>query len=291
MTTPRTGQGKKLSYYQLGRTAFFASRFDQRFSYCCYVPSSYDESAHTRYPLVVLIHGSRRNADILRDQFADFAEKHQCITLCPLFPCGIGEPGELHNYKRIAYQGIRYDHVLLSMVEEMAGLYRLNTQKFLLHGFSGGGQFAHRFLYLHPERLLGVSIGAPGAITLPDPSRPWWVGTGGMEQRFGKNLNVAAMRAVAVQMVVGADDLDTWEVTYTPKSADWMEGANDAGRTRVDRLHTLAHSFEALGISVRLDIVAGAAHTGHLLHSSVADFFAETLSCIPANVTVDSPLS
>ena len=47
-------------------------------------------------------------------------------------------------------------------------------------GFSGGAQFAHRFLYIHPGRLRAVSLGAPGLVTMLDETRAWWVGTGGM---------------------------------------------------------------------------------------------------------------
>ncbi len=278
MKTPRIGHGKSLSYYQFGRTALFASRGDQRFSYCCYVPSSYEEEGTQRYPLIVLIHGSRRNAETLRDQFAEFGEKHQCIALVPLFPCGIGEPGELHNYKHMEYQGIRFDQVLLDMVDEIAQLYRVDTERFLLQGFSGGGQFVHRFFYLHPHRLRGLSICAPGAVTLPDPTRPWWVGVSDLEQRFGWKMNVDAMRRVPVQMAVGGDDVETWEVTYTPESVHWMEGANDAGPTRIDRLRTLARAYESIGIRVRFDLVPGVAHMGQQLQGPVKEFLAEVLA-------------
>src|SRR5690606_39266483 len=99
---------------------------------------------------------------------ADFARAHRVVVLAPLFPAGMTEPGELSSYKLIRHGGIDYDRVLLGMVAEVAARYRLAGERFYLHGFSGGGHFAHRFLYLHPERLAGVSIGAPGIVTLID---------------------------------------------------------------------------------------------------------------------------
>ena len=97
----RKGHGQTISYYLMGRTAISACRADQRFSYCCYLPESYEEAGTRRYPLAVLVHGSLRDATSLRDQFIDFAEANQCVLLAPLFPCGIEEPGDTHNYKRI----------------------------------------------------------------------------------------------------------------------------------------------------------------------------------------------
>jgi hypothetical protein len=258
----RTGHGIRLSYYEFGATSMFACRADQRFSFCLYVPRSYEEEASATYPMLVLIHGTGRGAQAYRDQYAEFAEQHQCIVLAPLFPCGIIEPGELSNYKFLKFHDIRFDLLLLSMVAEVGERYRIRAGRFLIHGFSGGGHFVHRFLYLHPERLLAASIGAPGMVTLLDPSKPWWVGIGGMEAQFGKGADIAGMRDVRVQMVVGADDTDTWEITLADGMPHWMPGVNDAGRTRVERLHALRDSFVKAGIAVRLDVVPGVKHQG-----------------------------
>jgi len=77
-------------------------------------------------------------------------------------PGRIGDPEDLHNFKFIQYQDIRFDQVLLDIVDEVGERFNLDTDRFCLHGFSGGGQFTHRFLYLHPDRLAAASIGAPG---------------------------------------------------------------------------------------------------------------------------------
>ncbi len=65
------------------------------------------------------------------------------------------------------------------------------------------------------------------------------------------------MRRVRVQMLVGAEDTETWEITIKPGDAAWMEGANDAGRTRIDRLATLKANYEKHGIAVCHDLLPG----------------------------------
>ena len=149
-----------------------------------------------------------------------------------LFPAGIIDPGDLHNYKRILYKDIRYDHILLSMVQEAGENIGMVWDKFYLQGFSGGGQFVHRFFYLHPQHLKAVSIGAPGNVTLLDDDRPWWVGGGDFKEKFGWNPDLSAMRRVAVHMIVGEQDTDTWEITFKPDWPTWVEGANDAGENK-----------------------------------------------------------
>jgi len=268
----------KLSLFDRKATPFFACQMDPRFSYCLYVPTSYDETGDDARPLVVVLHGTARTAAPYRDNWMPFAEETGAILLAPLFPAHIIEPDDTDNYKLIRYHGIRFDLVLLSMVDEVAAKYRVRADRFLLHGFSGGGQFAHRFLYLHPRRLHAVSIGAPGMVTLLDEGREWWVGVGRLKERFGIPLDVAAIRQVQVQMVVGAADTDTSEITIQPDwSYWWMEGANSAGVTRIDRLQALRKSFEAHAIPVRFDVVPGVGHAGMPVQDVVRDFFRQVL--------------
>lgn len=272
------GHGVILSYYGFGRTTMFACQADQRFSYCLYVPDGYDEAGTETCPLIVVVHGTNRTAQEYRDHFAGFAEAHRCVVLAPLFPAGIVEPGELNNYKFLAFHDIRFDRLLLAMVDEVAARYRIEAERFLLHGFSGGGHFAHRFFYLHPSRLLGVSIGAPGMVTLLDRERDWWCGVRDLERIFGQAIDEAALRQVPVQMVIGGEDTETWEITVEPGGRYWMPGANDAGQTRLDRLASLRASFERAGIAVRHDVVPGVGHNGYAILEPVKAFFAETLA-------------
>lgn len=259
-------------------TAQFACAMDQRFSYCMYVPESYDEDAHDLWPLVVVVHGTLRTAQSFRDKFAEFAEAHRVIVLAPLFPAGIDDPSDENNYKFIEYHGIRFDRILLSMIGQVAQRFRVQTQRFLMFGFSGGGQFVHRFLYLHPDRLLAVSIGAPGLITVLDSARPWWVGTQGFKAMFGVEPDIEAMKAVRVHMIIGDADIST-DIQVEPTSSLYMPGANESGTTRIERLRTLAASFERAGIPVRFELAPGVKHEALRpeLIGPVQSFFGEIL--------------
>jgi poly(3-hydroxybutyrate) depolymerase len=276
------GHGKKLSYYDFGHTTVYASRMDQRFPYCAYVPQDYDEDGDKTYPLAVIVHGTERGMQAYRDGFADFAEENGVIVLCPLFPTGICFPGDLSSYKMLRAGDLHYDAIMLDMIEEMRERYRIEGSRVMMYGFSGGGHFTHRFFYLHPERLMAASIGAPGVVTLLDFDHDFWVGVRDFETVFGKKINLDAMRDVAVQMVIGGDDLQTWEITITPEDAWWMPGADLAGANRNDRMRSLKKSFERHGIQVRLDVVPGIAHDDRLLISKVKDFFKQSLSAVRA---------
>ncbi|MEV0384150.1 hypothetical protein [Nonomuraea sp. NPDC050643] len=264
-------------FYSAGATTVFASRYDQRFSYCLYVPSAHDPDG-AALPLAVLQHGTGRRGPQYRDNFAEWAEERGCVVLAPLFPAGIGDdPHDLHGFKFLRYGDIRFDHALLAIVDEVGERFNVRTERFLLHGFSGGGQFVHRFAYLHPDRLAGLSIGAPGRITYIDPNNPWWIGLKGFEEEFGCAPRAEELRDVPVQMVVGALDVETWEINNAGDS-NWMDGADAHGVTRIERLKALRDNFAAHGIGVRFDVVPGVGHDPMQVLEPVKDFFTSILT-------------
>lgn len=239
---------------------FWACRADPRFSYCFYVP---DNRPAGPLPLLVMVHGSGRVAEGYRNRMADVAEKTGCVVLCPLFPCGVATPEDIESYKFVYWPGLRYDLLLLAMIDELAERVPLRTERFMLAGFSGGGHFAHRFFYGHADRLLAVSIGAPGVVTLLDPQTPWWVGTAGLRDILGHEPDMAAMRRVRVQFVIGGADDEN--MTTPPDSPHFMPGINDAGSNRLEKIAALRASFLAHDIACDLVTVPGIGHDGYAL--------------------------
>lgn len=260
--------------YERGATTITALASDPRFSFCLYVPPTLSPATQ----LVVTMHGTGRSFIDYRNAFSEFGRWNDCVILAPLFPAGVRGDGSRDGFKYMLEGDIRYDHVLLQMVAEVEGRYGVAFDRFALFGYSGGGHFTHRFFMLHPDRLWAASVGAPGSVTLLDPERDWWVGVRDFETKFGQPLLPEEMAKVPVQMVVGASDIETWEITHVPGGRNYMEGANDAGRTRPERLQALARSFEAQGITVRFDLLPGLTHDGMKVLDAVKTFFFDALS-------------
>lgn len=247
-----------------GVTPIVASQTDSRFSYRLFVPPDYRDDEGL-LDLWVCVHGTGRRTETYLDGLAELAVEQRAVVLTPIFPAAIDDPDDMHNYKMIEQGGVRYDHLLLSMVEEVAVRWNVSIGRFFLHGFSGGGQFAQRFLYLHPGRLSAVSIGAPGRITLPDPRHAWWDGVQDLEARFGSRFDPAAVARVPTQIVIGGKDNDPAEVFPSPGGAD-----------RMSRAKALRDALTALGSSVRFDVVPGIGHDGQGVLPRVIDFLLET---------------
>lgn len=274
--SPSDSSTRAHALYDLGPTAIFAAKVDPRFHYCLYVPPKVGNGA--KVDLLVAVHGTGRTSFLdFRDGFAEFGRWNDCAVLCPIFPIGVLGDDNRSGYKYIAEGDIRYDEIVLKMVDEVAAKYGQDWPRFAMFGFSGGGQFAHRFAILHPSKLWAASIGAPGSVTQLDPAKDWWIGIRDIKRRFGIEFDAAALARMPVQMIVGEADLEAWEITHKPGGAYWMEGANDAGRTRPERLRALKTSFESAGVNVRLDIVPGVSHDRLKVLGRVKDFLSDTL--------------
>lgn len=271
-------QHKLDALYHTGATTIYASRADPRCAYTLYVPHGLARADRSRTTILVSVHGTGRMQSLYRDLFAEFAEYHNCIVLAPLFPAGILGDGNMSGYKFLREQDIRYDEILLDMAGEVAQRYGVSARQLLMFGFSGGGHFTHRFLLLHPERILAASVGAPGVVTLADPERDWWVGTAGAERFLGRSVEPAALAGKAVHFVVGGADRERWEITLEPGDSSYLPGINDAGRDRVERCTALRDSFARWGARTRLDIVAGETHDVTRLVHTTRRFFSEVLA-------------
>lgn len=268
-----------IARYDAGVTPYWALQVEPRVGYRLCVPADYDPAGTSRHPLLVSLHGSMREDHA--EPFRNLVETTGAIVLAPIFPGGLAIPDDLDAYKFLRFTGFACDRLLFAMIAEVAAKYRLEGDgvPFAMFGFSGGAQFAHRFLYLHPDRLRAVSLAAPGLVTLLDDRLPWWVGTGGMADAFGTDaIDRGAIARVPVQIVVGARDDDPAEITIREGAHDWMPGINDAGRTRLERATALAASLRSAGVTVHHECIPGVGHDHLALIPAATPFLAAILS-------------
>lgn len=261
-----------LSGYHLGKTPSFACQADQRFSYCLYVPTTCARRGGGARMLVV-IHDTLRNNQSLRDAFAAFAERSNTLVVAPLFPAGIADESDLDNYKYLRFRDIRFDELLLAMTAEVAHRYGVDDARFSLFGFSGGAHFAHRLLYVRPDRLEAVVAAAPGSVTLPSEAFKWWPGLADFPAIFGKPVPWDALRKVPVHLVVGSADTNPGGIVQSRDNPNWVEGASAAGANRVERLRTLHAQLRQRGANVTFEELAGVGHEpGPVIEAAVRYF-------------------
>lgn len=207
--------------------------------YFLYVP----RTAPTRdAPVAVSIHGITRNAVEHVFRFRDQAERAGCVLVAPLF-----RRDRFGQYQQLLPGGtglLRADLALHAIADDVARTTGADTARLRLFGFSGGGQFAHRFAMAWPERVAGAVVGAAGWYTAPDPllSYPLGVGTDGRSSEL--RFEPERFLRVPAHVVVGARDVERDPALRKSKELDGLQGRNrvERGRRWIDAMRAAAQS-------------------------------------------------
>ena len=292
----------------IGSIPFKALHTDPRVSYTLYIPPDHynpDPSLqHSKdpknlcpayqlplLPLVVSIHSTNRGAESCRNRLIPFANRFRVAVLAPLFPASIDSFNDLENYKLLRYKSLHADTVLFDILDEVKVRWPgIATEKVYMIGFSGGGQFVQRFLYLYPEKLYAASVGSPGRVTYLDQELKWPFGIKDVAEVFdGTVIDKDKIREVKLQLVVGADDT---EVHGGPEFWAWkankekelvkekvlsVNGASSEKLTslsegRVSILKRLRLAWERDDIQCEFGVVDGAKHEVDKIFPAVVEF-------------------
>ncbi|MGH8773057.1 MAG: alpha/beta hydrolase family protein, partial [Burkholderiales bacterium] len=174
-------------------------------------------------PIVVSVHGITRNAYEHAMLFAPYAERHGVILIAPLFT------RERHRrYQRLGRERevARADVVLDNIIADTCVLTRGQAHKVYLFGYSGGGQFVHRYAFAHPGRVAAIVIGAAGWYTFPDREMPYPQGIRSAAFEF----DPAEFLTIPATVFVGENDTGRDDAFNTSVSLD-----SHQGETRLER--------------------------------------------------------
>jgi poly(3-hydroxybutyrate) depolymerase len=224
-------------------------------TYYLYIPRSMRKSA----PLMISIHGVSRNARQHARMLSTMAEQYGVILLAPLFRKKV-----FPDYQRLGRlgRGPRSDLALDRIIGEVLYLTGADTRRLYLSGYSGGGQFAHRYAMAHPERVAAVVIGAAGWYTFPDKKQCYPRGIASTRSLPSLRFNQTRFLRIPMTVIVGDQDIERdpelnksplidsqQGLTRVERARNWIESMNRA---------TAAHDIAA---HHRLTILPGVGHS------------------------------
>lgn len=125
-------------------------------------------------PILIVMHGTKRNALDYRTTWAPIAERHGCLLVCPAFPKR-RFPRQLYQLGGVVDRdGLSQPRTswTFSAIERMFDLVRdatANTSMgYHLYGHSAGGQFVHRLTLCLPDARFVAAVAAnTGWYTMP----------------------------------------------------------------------------------------------------------------------------
>ena len=223
--------------------------------YYLYIP----KTAGKRPPLLVSVHGVSRNARQHAELLAPMAERYGVVLLAPLF-----SKKRFPDYQRLgrAGRGPRADLALNRIIGEVLNLTDVDTSRLYLFGYSGGGQFAHRYAMAHPESVAGVVIGAAGWYTLPRDDTSFPHGVGLCRDLPSLRFDTGRFLRIPMTVVIGDQDTDRDPELNQSKKVDLLQGRNRLERalTWVKTMNLVARSHGLPG-HYRLEVIPGVSHS------------------------------
>jgi pimeloyl-ACP methyl ester carboxylesterase len=178
--------------------------------------------------VLVSVHGISRNASEQAAVFAPLCERRNVVMVAPVFTVEHHE-----DYQRLGRRGrgTRVDHLLHQFLQEVGIMTGADVSRIHLFGFSGGAQFAHRYLMVHPHRVVGAVVVASGWYTFPDTTQRYPYGIRPHRALEGVNFNPEEFLRVPVEVLVGAKDTDTQNLRRTERT-NAQQGVDRRDRAR-----------------------------------------------------------
>jgi poly(3-hydroxybutyrate) depolymerase len=207
-----------------GRVLQRVLQADPSQAYVVYVPTSVAPGG----PIFAAVHGLSSNPSELARVFSDLCEATGAVLVAPVFTA------QRHaDYQRLgrAGRGVRADLALERCVAEVASLTAADAGRIHLFGYSGGAQFAHRYLMAHPHRVARAAIAAAGWYTFPDTRERFPYGIRRHRSLPGVNFDPQEFLRVPVTVLVGQADVGTARVRSTAR-CNAQQGVNRLERAR-----------------------------------------------------------
>ena len=249
--------------------------------YFLYVPDSVlrnPEEAH----ILAAIHGYSgriNNADGISKvrntalKWASLAEEYGWVVLAPHFDEDRFNDAYQQLNLSIFGIGVRSDLRLNDLVDEVRQLIPgINSRKIYLFGFSGGGQFVHRYTAFHPQRVLRAVSAASGWYMWPDDGIPYPVGAATLLHESEPKIDELLTSDLLV--LVGTEDTtdSSFRKTYGFYNLMKMQGETRWERARnwVNELRQIAGRSN-IRMSVQLKYAASTAHAISYTLKKIAD--------------------
>ena len=193
-------------------------------NYLAYIP----DNPHPALEPIVFVHGYKRRGKEQLEQLRRISDASRRALLAPCF-CARQHP----RYQRLGKgrDQLRADTYFNACLEDATRRHGIDTDRFVLTGFSGGAQFGHRYTMAHPQRVTRLIAIAAGWYTFPDAEVPYPHGLATVRKLRATSLNPEAFLRVPTAVLVGARDLNTVNLRCNP-GIDKQQGLTRVERAR-----------------------------------------------------------
>lgn len=239
---------------------------------------------HKAARILVSVHGysvrkananGRARVKRYAEYWSNLANEKGWVVLAPHFD----ERRFNNDYQRLNFSGMRADVRLHQLVDEIGRLLPgIPTAKISLFGFSGGGQFVHRYVAFNPERVDRAVCGAPGWYIWPEQALPYPIGTDSNSLPNGLRPRLRELCRANFLLIVGENDSTQGIFRKRYKVYDLVSLQGEGRKERAENWVAALRKF-AIGDGSSCRIVLKiVSHTGHCINKKLLECAGEYLS-------------
>jgi hypothetical protein len=210
-------------------------------------------------PLMVAVHGIRRQAKLQARLFAPLIEPIGGVLVAPVF-----NRKRHAGYQRLGRHGLgqRSDVALKRILAEVGRMTGVSTRTIVMFGYSGGGQFVHRFAMAYPRQVLRMAIAAPGWYTFPNRRLPYPEGIGRCKDLPDLFLDPGRFLQIPTLVLVGEHDCIRDQTLNRKRKLDRHQGKNRIERARrwVTAMEAAARQYN-YETEIKFRMVPGCGHS------------------------------
>lgn len=227
-------------------------------------------------PLLVVVHGSDRNAAEYRDHAKPIAERLGVLVVAPLFDAarftderykrggGITKDGRLQPREQWTF------NVIERLVAEVRRREGRPDLPYYVIGHSGGAQFTARLAMYLPGGATRFVAANAGSYTFPDPAVKFPYGLRGLPPELADETIIRRYLAAPLTLYLGTGDV----LQLESDGFDFSPEAMHQGPNRLARGHNFFATMKALAarrgwpFNWRLVETPGIAHSGSRMFSA-----------------------
>lgn len=227
--------------------------------------------------VVVVMHGTNRNARDYRDSWAALVEHRPWVVIAPEFDredfpgvSGYNLGGVVDESDDPVPQSEWTFSYIKPLVDQVRSRTGVAERTFDLFGHSAGAQFVHRYLEFVPDAPVRRAVAAnAGWYTIPDPDVDYPYGL----DNAPRPVDLPAFLAQHLTVLLGSDDVEDDNLRQD-------DGASQQGSTRIERGEQFyrvgSEQARRRGLPFRwtLAVVPGVAHDHALMATAAADVLA-----------------
>jgi poly(3-hydroxybutyrate) depolymerase len=209
---------------------------------------TYKPAEYNGGPILVVFHGTLRDADAYRDHAKDMGDRLNMLVVAPKFDSkqfgrGMYQQGGLFQDDKIAPKDAWTWSLVPKVIDEVRRIEGKPDLPYYLIGHSAGGQFLVRLTAFAPTAARNVVACNPGSDLFPNRTMNYPYGFGRLPDELSSDDLMRRYLAQPLTLFLGTGDI------LPDSDLDKSAGANDQGKNRFERGHNAYRAAKELAES------------------------------------------